>query len=105
MNFFLYSSVTSLEPVTQEAGLLSVTTSGDHIKVPVLLVCAGMCLLSAIAGFQWGRAITHACSNDENIFQRLGCLVLMWRFHYQIVIDTILTSRLILLRKARERNI
>lgn len=28
----------------------------------------------------------------------------MWRFHYQIVIDTILTSRLILLRKSREWN-
>lgn len=54
----------SLEPVTQEAGLLSVTTSGDHIKVPVLLVYAGISFLSAIAGFQWGREITHACSND-----------------------------------------
>lgn len=64
MNFFLYSSMISLEPVTQEAGLLSVTTSGDHIKVPVLLVCAGMSFLSAIAGFQRGREITHACSND-----------------------------------------
>lgn len=31
--FLSLLSMTSLEPVTQEAGLLSVTTSGDHIKV------------------------------------------------------------------------
>lgn len=35
VNFILYCWVISLEPVTQEAGLLCGTTSGDHIKVPV----------------------------------------------------------------------
>lgn len=49
------------------------------------------------------RLLMHALM-IKTFFQ---CLVevLMWRFHYQIVIDTILTSRLILLRKSRELNI